>query len=315
MRDGRFAAIVLAVIVLVSPSSAASLTPRAQLEDFFGRATTIVLGATDARQAVDDARHLTETAFDGRTAARQVFGPEWDRYTSAEREDFARTFTAVLARTYVEVARGWLPRDRPPVVRVLGEELAEAGRTATVRTSVRARDGRDVLVDYQMNKPDGTWLIHDVVMDGVSLLANYRAQFVRVSRTSSPAELIARLRAVAGPGGAEDAGARIVAHFPPNGADLDPAARRAVTDTMTWLAADERRRVVVEGHADRQGASRLNEALAERRAHAIRDSLVSRGVAPDRIAVVAYGDRRPICQEPLAACQAQNRRAVVRLTP
>jgi outer membrane protein OmpA-like peptidoglycan-associated protein len=315
MPDGRIATVLLAVIVLAGPSAAA-LAPRAQLEVFFDRATTIVLGATDSRQAVDDVRQLTETTFDGRTAARQVLGPEWDRYSAAERDDFARTFTAVLARTYVEVARGWLPRDRAPVIRVLGEELAEAGRAATVYTSVRARDGRDVPVDYQMNRTDGGWLVHDVVIDGVSLLANYRAQFVRVSRTSSPAELIARLRAVAGTGGAEaGAASRIVAYFPPSRADLDPAARRAVTDAATWLAADERRRVVVEGHADRQGAARLNEALAERRAHAIRDSLVARGVAAERIAVVAYGDRRPICEEPAETCQAQNRRVVVRLTP
>jgi peptidoglycan-associated lipoprotein len=256
--------------------------------------------------------------------ARRALGPEWDRYTGPEREEFARTFSAVLAGAYFEVVRGWLPRDRPPAIRVGGEEIAAGGRLAIVRTSIQARNGSDVRLDYTMIRADGAWLVHDVVIDGVSLLENYRGQFARILRTLSSTRLRARLRAVAGPGVGEQIAASpkiesrpefIVAHFETSRAGLDPAARRALAGAVTWLATNEQARALVEGHADQQGASRLNQALAERRANAIRDNLVARGVDPDRIAVVAYGDRRPICQEPREKCRAHNRRAVVRLTP
>jgi outer membrane protein OmpA-like peptidoglycan-associated protein len=324
MRYCRAIGTILAVILLSSPSSAAPVPPRTQLEDFLSRATAVLVGATDAKQAGEDVRNLAGTLFDGRAAARSALGPEWDRYTGPERDEFARTFTAVLARAYFEVVRGWLPRDRPPAIRILGEEIAPGGRLAIVRTSVHARDGSDVQLDYTMIRADGAWLVHDVVIDGVSLLENYRVQFARVLRTSSYTQLMARLRAVAHPGGGEQVAASskiesrpefIAAYFDTSRADLDPAAQRALAAAATWLAANERARALVEGHADQQGASRLNQALAERRANAIRDNLVARGVDPDRIAVVAYGDRRPICQEPLEKCQALNRRAVVRLTP
>jgi len=52
----------------------------------------------------------------------------------------------------------------------------------------------------------------------------------------------------------------------------------------------------------------------ERRASSIRDYLVTRGVDDDRIITVTYAVQRPVCQEPLEACWAQNRRAVVRMT-
>jgi outer membrane protein OmpA-like peptidoglycan-associated protein len=324
MRYSRVIGTILAVILLSSPSSAAPVPPRTQLEDFLSRATAILVGATDAKQAGEDVRNLAGTLFDGRAAARRALGPEWDRHTGPEREEFARTFTAVLARAYVEVVRGRLPRDRPPAIRVLGEDIAAGGRLAIVRTSVQARDGSDVQLDYTMIRANGAWFVDDVVIDGVSLLENYRVQFARVLRTLSYTELMARLRAVAGPGVGEQVAASsktesrpefIVAYFDTSRADLDPAAQRALAGAVTWLAANERARTLVEGHADQQGASRLNQALAERRANAIRDNLVARGVDPDRIAVVAYGDRRPVCQEPLEKCQAQNRRAVVRLTP
>src|SRR6266566_3321473 len=97
-------------------------------------------------------------------------------------------------------------------------------------------------------------------------------------------------------------------------AELSPAARRDLDRAATWLATNGQPRVLVEGHADQRGDARPNQALAERRASSIRDYLVTRGVDDDRIITVTYAVQRPVCQEPLETCWAQNRRAVVRMT-
>ena len=68
-----------------------------------------------------------------------------------------------------------------------------------------AEDGARGL-DYKMNRPGTAWLIRDVAIDGVSLVENYRAQFARVLRRSSDAELLERLRTVAGTGASGDDG-------------------------------------------------------------------------------------------------------------
>jgi outer membrane protein OmpA-like peptidoglycan-associated protein len=313
---------VLALILLPSLSSAES-SPRSQLEEFFQRATAILTDATNAKQARDDVRDLAQALFDGRGAARRALGPEWNKRTVAEREEFARMFTGVLEHAYLEIVRGWLPRDRPPAIRILGEEVA-GGRVAIVRTKIEARDGSDVRFDYVMTNGDEAWLVHDVVIDGVSLVENYRAQFARVLRTSSYANLAARLQAVAPPGVGEpiaaspSTGSRpgvVVAQFDTGRADLSPAARRDLEGVVAWLATNEQARVLVEGHSDQRGDLHLNQALAERRANAIREHLVTRGIDSDRVAIATYGDRRPVCGERLETCWAQNRRAVVRLTP
>jgi peptidoglycan-associated lipoprotein len=232
-------------------------------------------------------------------------------------------FGGVLEHAYLEIVRAWLPRDRPPAIRILGEDVAEE-RVAIVRTKVQARDGSDVRLDYVMTNADEAWLVHDVVIDGVSLVENYRAQFARILRTSSYANLAARLQAVVPTGVGEpiaaspSAGSRpgvVVARFDTGRADLSPAARRDLEGVVAWLAANEQARVLVEGHSDQRGDLRLNQALAERRANAIHEHLVTRGIDSDRVAIVTYGDRRPVCAELLETCWAQNRRAVVRLTP
>src|SRR5207302_172739 len=85
-------------------------------------------------------------------------------------------------------------RDRPPAIRLVGEEVGAGGRVALVRTVVEAKDGTDVRFDYVMTKAGANWLVHDVVVDGVSLIENYRAQVAHVLRASSYAGLVARDR-------------------------------------------------------------------------------------------------------------------------
>jgi len=69
-----------------------------------------------------------------------------------------------------------------------------AERGAIVRTEVQARYGSDMQLDYLMTRSGKGWLVRDVVMDGVSLVENYRAQFARILRTSSYADLVLRLQ-------------------------------------------------------------------------------------------------------------------------
>jgi peptidoglycan-associated lipoprotein len=351
---------VLAVALIPGVSSAESSPPGAlqTLQDFFARASAILSQATDAKQGLDDVRDLARALFDGRSAGRRALGPEWDRRTGPEQEEFARTFTATLEHAYLEMLRAHLPRDRPPAIRITDEQ-AIGDRGAVVRTAVQARNGSTVRFDYMMTKSNEDWRVHDVVIDGVSLLGSYRAQFARILRTSSYADLLARLRGVAGVGEPVEARGEesvapsstvggpvapppsaeapvgpppsegplmatpsgnskpnaVVAYFDTSRADLSAAARRDLDSTADWLIANTERRVVIEGHSDERGDARLNQVLAQRRANAVREHLVSRGVEDVRITTVTYGDRRPLCRKATETCWLQNRRAVLWVTP
>jgi ABC-type transporter MlaC component len=307
-------------VILISSVSSAETSPRGELEDFFGRVTAILSVTTNVKQARDDVGNLARALFDGREAARQALGPDWDRRTGAEREEFIRMFTSVVEYAYLEIVQSRLPRDRPPAIRIVGEDIIPE-RGAVVRTEIQARYGADMQLDYLMTRSGTGWLVRDVVIDGVSLVENYRAQFARILRTSSYADLVLRLRTVVGAGTSGPIAAPlpsfevIVAYFDTSRAELSPAARRDLDRAATWLATNRHARVLVEGHSDQRGDARPNQALAERRANSIREHLVTQGVDGDRITTVTYAGQRPVCQEPLETCWVQNRRAVVRMTP
>jgi peptidoglycan-associated lipoprotein len=71
-----------------------------------------------------------------------------------------------------------------------------------------------------------------------------------------------------------------------------------------WTAT----RVSVEGHADSRGTNEYNLALGQRRSNAVRDYMVSLGIAADRLVVVSKGEESPLCTEETEPCWARNRR-------
>ena len=99
-------------------------------------------------------------------------------------------------------------------------------------------------------------------------------------------------------------------HFMVDQSTLTDVARATLDGQADWLMRNAEYTAIIEGHADEQGTREYNLALGARRASAVRDYLVSRGVADGRLKTVSYGKERPleICSD--EACYSKNRRAV-----
>ena len=85
-------------------------------------------------------------------------------------------------------------------------------------------------------------------------------------------------------------------------------ARGALQKDADWMKKWSGTKVTVEGHCDSRGTAEYNLALGERRANAVKDYLVSLGVAADRNSAVSKGKEQPFCSEDTEDCWAQNRR-------
>ena len=100
-------------------------------------------------------------------------------------------------------------------------------------------------------------------------------------------------------------------HFAFDRATLRSSEVRIVARDARWLKANTPYEVVVEAYADERGTKPYNVSLAKRRAMRVKNELVARGVRPDRIALVSYGEARPECHDKVRseACWSKNRRA------
>ncbi|SFM96518.1 OmpA family protein [Thermodesulforhabdus norvegica] len=96
---------------------------------------------------------------------------------------------------------------------------------------------------------------------------------------------------------------------------LKPGAYDEIDRVATVLRNYPQTRIRIEGHTDSIGSEQYNQMLSERRAMAVRDALVQRGVDPRRIEVVGYGESKPIATNATEAGRQLNRRVTIVIIP
>jgi peptidoglycan-associated lipoprotein len=98
--------------------------------------------------------------------------------------------------------------------------------------------------------------------------------------------------------------------FETDSTELTEQARATLDKQAQWLNNYNRYAFTIEGHADERGTREYNIALGARRAQTVREYLVSRGVAANRMRTISYGKERPVAVCDDISCWSQNRRAV-----
>ena len=142
--------------------------------------------------------------------------------------------------------------------------------------------------------------------------------------TASPPPVVASAPPVAGPqpprtapsgiipGSAQDFRVNVgdTVHFAFDKYTVQSADNVTLQRQAAWLSKYPKVRVTVEGHADERGTREYNLALGARRANAVKEFLVSMGIATARIDTISYGKERPLCTESNETCWARNRRGM-----
>ena len=133
-------------------------------------------------------RRVANDIFDFTETTRRSLGPHWHARTPQEREEVTRLYADLLERSYI----GKIEMYSGEKIQFLGDTID--GDQATVRTRLVTKQGMDIPVDYRMHRVAGDrWLTYDVSIEGVSLVANYRAQFNKIIQTSGYASLVNKL--------------------------------------------------------------------------------------------------------------------------
>jgi len=183
-------------LLWVPPAWAASpASPTAALQTFFGRANAIMRtvdpmrGLEEPRQAI---RELVNDVIEFRAAAALALGPVWNLKRPEDQDEFVGLFANVLEKGFVAAIVTNASVSGGVRLEYLGESIADD--SASVSTTLLSRSGNQLPVDYRLVWRGGRWKVQDIVIDGVSLIANYRAQFNRILRDYSFTELIAKMR-------------------------------------------------------------------------------------------------------------------------
>jgi phospholipid transport system substrate-binding protein len=193
MRSLRpLVALIALALGLVLVRDAAAGTPTDQLRERIDRIVSILddgglKADPPARKAA--LRGVAGEIFDFTEITKRALGRHWLSASTAERDELVQLLTALLERSYMV-----------RIEQYSGERISWVGESvqgdlATVRTHFMTRSGTPIPVDYRLARAGDRWLAYDVSIEGVSLVANYRAQFTKIIQTSSTQALVEKLRA------------------------------------------------------------------------------------------------------------------------
>jgi len=155
---------------------------------------------SDAKARRASIRREADNIFDMPETAKRALGTHWQKLGARDREEFVSLFADLLERAYVS-----------KIERYSGERITYAGEAGdgelvTVKTRFITKQGTEVPVDYRMLRQGDRWRAYDVVIEGVSLVANYRSQFDKIIQTTSYGELVSRMKN--GPGALNSTGVK-----------------------------------------------------------------------------------------------------------
>ena len=142
--------------------------------------------ASERRAAV---RKIADDIFDFEEIAQRSLARHWRTLTDAQRREFVHLFSDLIERSYMSKIE--LYSGEP--IQYTGERVD--GDLATVMTRIITKTRTEVPMDYRLLKRGDRWLVFDVSIEGVSLVANYRAQFNTIIQTASYGELVKKMQA------------------------------------------------------------------------------------------------------------------------
>ena len=127
--------------------------------------------------------------FDYAEMSKRVLGSYWKPLTETQRKEFVEVYKGFLSDRYAGKIEDYSGQKQD--VGYLSERIE--GSYAEVRTELRS-DKTTLPMDYRLLMKDGRWSAYDIIIDGVSLVSNYRSQFQKIIRESSFEELVSKLR-------------------------------------------------------------------------------------------------------------------------
>jgi phospholipid transport system substrate-binding protein len=131
-------------------------------------------------------RQVIGLRFNYEQMVMRSLGKSYKDRSDAEQKEFTSLFKKLLENSYARKIENY----KDEKIKYVDEKIK--GKYAMVRTQIVRKDGV-VDVDYKMLKDAGQWLVYDFVIEGVSLIRNYKSQFSKIISTESYAELVRKL--------------------------------------------------------------------------------------------------------------------------
>ena len=183
------AAVVWIYLATISLAAASLPSPT---ENLRGASDQILLVLKDDKRSLEEKResirHMIDERFDFKTMSKQILGKNWSRADVQQKDRFVRLFSRMLQNTYLILVEQYKDES------VSYQKEIRKEKFASVDALIHS-DTRKIAVVYKFILGGRGWSVYDVVIEGVSMVANYRTSFAAIIRQKGMDGLLAELEA------------------------------------------------------------------------------------------------------------------------
>jgi phospholipid transport system substrate-binding protein len=133
-------------------------------------------------------RPIYDAMFDQVELSRRTLTMNWNKLSTAQRQEFVQLFRQVLEKAYIDKILAYTNE------KIVYEKEIKLGENQSEVSTRVITASKEIPISYRMILKDGVWKVYDVIIENVSLVQNYRTQFNDILAKNSPEQLLEILR-------------------------------------------------------------------------------------------------------------------------
>ncbi len=184
--------IILAICVML-PLQGYAATPRETVENGVNKVIkTLADPAFKAKtkdEQIDTIGSEIDNIFDFMELSRRTLGREWKKMSAEQQKEFVTLFKQLLQGVYADRLLAYSDQKV-----IFDKEIMLKKGRAEVQSYLQTSDGKKIPLFYRLTDKSGSWKVYDVIIEGVSMVKNYRTQFRQILAKDSPDKLLEILR-------------------------------------------------------------------------------------------------------------------------
>jgi phospholipid transport system substrate-binding protein len=185
--------IILLAVLLILPlqvlAGGAKDTVKGQIDKMLAKMQTPEFKGLQKDAKLTEISNIINEVFDWQELSRRTLGREWKKFSPDQQKEFVTLFEKLLEGIYADRILAYTQEKIE-----FGKETELKKGRVEVESYIITTDNKKVPLFYRMTNKSGQWRVYDVVIEGVSMVKNYRGQFRQILSTKKPEDLLQTLR-------------------------------------------------------------------------------------------------------------------------
>jgi phospholipid transport system substrate-binding protein len=185
--------VILLVISILLPfdvlAAGAKDTVEAQINEMLTKMKSPEFKGLDRSAKINEITTIINEIFDWQELSRRTLGREWKKFSPDQQKEFVSLFEKLLQDIYADRILAYTSEKIE-----FDKETELKKGLVEVESYIITKDGTKVPLFYRLTNKSGQWRVYDVVIEGVSMVKNYRGQFREILSKKKPEDLLQTLR-------------------------------------------------------------------------------------------------------------------------